>query len=167
MHNQLIKYSIGVPINIKYADRYAEVKFGYFRGLFEQTNFADNISRISPISLYENTMSALAGTDITSVTQFIDAVKAYRKDVIEYIRVRTNNFSSPIFFTPCTKEEMKTRPKEDDATPLDLRDLPRFSHRADIAGSLRRVIPDLAFLIFGNVLFFALAFLAFSRYDVR
>jgi ABC-type transport system involved in multi-copper enzyme maturation permease subunit len=167
MHNELIKYSIGVPINIKYADKYAEVKFGYFRGLFEQTNLADNISRISPISLYENTMSALAGTDIASVTQFIDAVKAYRKDVIEYIRVRTNNFSSSTFFTPCTKEEMKTRPKEDDAPPLDLRDLPRFSHRADIVGSLRRVIPDLAFLIFGNVLFFAIAFLAFSKYDVR
>jgi len=33
--------------------------------------------------------------------------------------------------------------------------------------TLRRVIPDLALLIFGNVLFFAMAFAAFLGYDVR
>lgn len=168
MHNRLIDYSIGVPVDIKYADKYAEVEFGRLRGLFEQTRLANNLSRISPISLYEKVMSGLAGTDMGSLRQFIDAVKAHRNDIIEYMRSRTDNFSSSSFFTPCTKEEMESpRPKADDAPPLDLRDLPRFVYKADIIGSLRRVIPDLALLVFGNVLFFALAFVAFSRYDVR
>ena len=168
IYNKQIDYSIGVPIVIKYADKYAEVEDGYLLGLFEQTRLADNISRTSPISLYENVMSALAGTDMASVRQFIDAVKAHRKDIIEYMRSRTDNFSSLSFFTPYTKEEMgPQRPKTDDAPPLDLRDLPRFVYKADIVGTLRRVIPDLAFLIFGNVLFFAMAFVAFLRYDVR
>jgi len=167
MHNSLIENSIGVPVKIKYADRYAEVEYGYLRGLIEQTHLANNISRISPVCLYENVMSALAGTDMASVRHFIDGVKLYRKDIIEYMRSRTNNFSSAIFFTPCTKEEIKTRPRTDDAAPLELSDLPRFSYKADMVTTLRRIIPDLAFLVLGNVLFFAVAFAAFTRYDVR
>jgi len=168
MENNLIRYGIGVPIEIKYADKYSEVEYGRLRSLFEQTRLADNLSRISPVFLYENVMSALAGTDMASFRYFIDAVKAHRNDVVEYIRSKTNNFSSPSFFTPCTMEETELHPLiNDDAPPLDLRDLPRFVYKADIIGSLRRVIPDLALLVFGNVLFFALAFAAFARYDVR
>lgn len=167
IHNELIDYSIGVPIDIRYADRYAEVEYSYLRGLIEQTRLANNISRTSPISLYENIMSALAGTDMAGIRHFIDAVKLYRKDIVEYMRSRTNNFSSTIFFTPCTKEEIKTRPRTDDAAPLELSDLPRFSYKADMVATLRRIIPDLALLILGNVLFFAIAFAAFLGYDVR
>lgn len=167
MNNLLIRSSIEVPIQIKYADRYAEVEYVYLHGLIAQTRLADNISRSSPICLYENVMSALAGTDIASFQHFIDAIKPYRKDIIEYIRARTENFSSPIFFTPCTKEEMKTEPSGDTAPPLELSDLPRFSYKVDMAATFRRIIPDLAFLILENVLFFALAFVAFLGYDVR
>jgi hypothetical protein len=167
IHNELIDCSIDVPIKIRYADRYAEVEYGYLRGLIEQTHLANNISRTSPVCLYENVMTALAGTDMASIRHFIDGVKLYRKDIIEYMRSRTNNFSSTIFFTPCTKEEIKTRPRTDDAAPLELSDLPRFSYKADMVATLRRIIPDLAFLVLGNVLFFAVAFAAFIRYDVR
>jgi ABC-type transport system involved in multi-copper enzyme maturation permease subunit len=167
MENSLIRYGIGVPIEIKYADKYSEVEYGHLRSLFEQKRLVDNLSRISPVSLYENVMSALAGTDMASFRYFMDGAKAHRNDIVEYIRSRTNNFSSPSFFTPCSMEETERHPIDDDAPPLDLRDLPRFVYKADIVGSLRRVIPDLAFLIFGSVLFFALAFVAFLRYDVR
>ena len=168
IHNTQINYRIEVPIDIKYADKYADVEDSYLRGLFEQTRLANNISRASPISLYENVMSALAGTDMASVRQFMDAVKVHRKDTIEYMRSRTDNFTSLSFFTPYKEEEKgPDRPKTDNAPPLDLSDLPRFTYNADITASLRRVVPDLAFLIFGSVLFFALAFVAFLRYDVR
>ena len=167
MENGLIQYGIGAPIEIKYADKYSEVEYGRLRSLFEQTRLADNLSRISPISLYENVMSALAGTDMASFRYFINGVKAHRNDIVEYIRSRTNNFTSPSFFTPCTMEETELHPIDNDAPPLDLRDLPRFVYKADIVGSLRKVIPDLALLVFGSVLFFALAFVAFLRYDVR
>ena len=113
-------------------------------------------------------MSALAGTDMDSVRQFMDAVKVHRKDIVEYMRSRTDNFSLLSFFTPYKEEEKgPDRPTTDNAPPLDLSDLPRFTYNADITTSLHRVIPDLAFLIFGSVLFFALAFVAFLRYDVR
>ncbi|UCG59658.1 MAG: ABC transporter permease subunit [Phycisphaerales bacterium] len=167
MHNLMVRYGVGVPIDVRYANKYSEVQYGYLRSLFEQTRLAASLSRLSPISLYENVMSALAGTDIASFRDFIDAVKVHRNDIVEYIRSRTNNFSSSSFFTPCTKEEMTTRPGGDTAPPLGLRDLPRFTYEPDIVGTLRRVVPDLTFLILGNVLFLAVAFVAFLRYDVR
>jgi len=167
IHNQTLEYSFEVPIKIEYADKYSEVKSGHLKSLFEQTRLSDNISRISPIALYEKVMSALAGTDMASFRRFIDAVKPYRNDIIEYTRSRTDNFSLPSFWTPCTKEEIRTRPNEDDAPPLELSDLPRFTYKSDLVGSLRRAIPDLAFLILGNVLFFAMAFAVFLKYDVR
>jgi len=167
IHNELLQYSIRVPIQIRYANKYSEIRNNYLRGLFEQTWLADNLSRISPISLYENIMSALAGTDVAGFRQFIEAVKPYRNDIIEYMRSRTDNFSKTIFFTPCTEEEIQTRPKGDTAAPLELSDLPRFTYEADIIGILRRIAPDFAFLILGNILFFAVAFAAFVGYDVR
>ena len=65
------------------------------------------------------------------------------------------------------KKELDSHREKDDAPPLELGDLPRFSYTPDTIGTLRRVIPDLALLVLGNVLFFAMAFLAFLRYDVR
>ncbi len=168
IHNTQIKYSINVPVEIEYADKYAEVEDSYLRGLFEQTRLADSISRTSPISLYENVMSALAGTDMANFRQFIDAVKEHRKDIVEYMRSRTDNFSSLSFFTPYKEEDKGSdQPNTDSDPPLDLRDLPRFTYKSDILGTLRRVIPDLALLILGNILFFAMTFVAFLRYDVR
>jgi ABC-2 type transport system permease protein len=167
-HNRTLQYTFEIPLRIKYANKYAEIKEDYHRGLFEQTALAARLSRISPISLYENIMSALAGTDTTSFRQFIDSVKPYRNDIIEYMRSRTDNFSTTSFWTPCTEEETETRPRSGDTAPtLDLDDLPRLTYKADLVGSLRRAIPDLAFLIFGNVLFFAMTFVAFQRYDIR
>lgn len=167
LHNTTLQYRIEVPLRIKYANKYADIKDSYFRSLFEQTNLVYRLSRFSPVSLYENTMSALAGTDMDSFRQFIDAVKLYRNDIVEYLRSRTNNFTSPIFWTPCTEEEIETRPNKDDAPTLNLQDLPRLVVKADLEGSLRRAIPNLTLLILGNVLFFAMTFVAFLRYDVR
>jgi len=167
MEYNLIRYGIGVPIEIKYAEKYAEAEYGRLRTLFEQRRRANNFARTSPMFLYESMMSALAGTDMASFQHFIEGVRGYRKDIIEYIRARTDNFRAAIFFTPCTKEEMVTRPRGDDAPPLDLSDLPRFRCEVDMAGIRRRVVVDLGLLVFENLLFFTLAFLAFVRYDVR
>ncbi len=92
-----------MPIEIKYADKYAEVEYGYLRGLFDQTRLAGNLSRISPISLYENVMSAMAGTDVASFRQFIDAVKPLRNDIVEYMRSERIPSLHHLFSRPALK----------------------------------------------------------------
>ena len=167
MHNMLLQQRITVPIAIKYAEKYWQVRYDHLRGLFDQKQFADNLARVSPICVYENIMATLAGTDMASFQRFIEAVRVYRNDIVEYLQVHTENFTAASFFTPCTEEEMERGSVNDDAPPLALHDLPRFRYEADVTGALRRVLPDLALLVLTNVLFFAAAVAAFLRYDVR
>ncbi|MBA7640853.1 hypothetical protein ES703_48524 [subsurface metagenome] len=177
MEDKQKQYSIRIPFEIKYADKFWEVKHSYLNSLSRQKKLADNLSRVSPLSLYGNTMSALAGTDVAGFQNFVESVKTHRNRIINYIHSKTENFSATSFFTPCTKEEMEqfdkslkgqgSRPDTSNTTSLDLRDLPRFSYQPDFIENLQRAIPDLGLLFFINVVFFTLSFAAFVRYDVR
>lgn len=183
------------PIKIKYADRFLEVKQKYLSNLFKQKYLANNISRMSPIFLYENVMSILAGTDLANSRQFYEKVKLHRKKVIGYIRSKTNNFSTPSYFTIakegdweehekilelCRQAQNETERKEAweaffkwkekkyaESPSVVQQDFPRFIYQSDIIKSLLSTIPDLTLLVIINVLFFALSLAAFLRYDVR
>lgn len=51
---------------------------------------------------------------------------------------------------------------------LDLRDRPRFHYRAgSLSERLDPVLPQVGLIVFFNILFFAVAFVSFLRYDVR
>ncbi len=65
-------------------------------------------SKISPIALYENIISALAGTDIANAQFFTTKAKNYRNEVINYIKSETGNFSSSSYFTQIGKEDAIT-----------------------------------------------------------
>ena len=183
------------PIKIKYADKFLEVKQKHLRNLFKQKYLANNFSRTSPISLFENIMSALAGTDLARAQYFMDRVRMHRNSVVAYIRSKTADFSSLSYFTRSKEGDweesqkifepfyqaqneadrkkavgasMKWREKKIAETPaLDLQDFPQFIYQPSVAKSFNRAIPDLALLAFISVLFFVLSFVAFVRYDVR
>jgi len=162
------------PLRIKYADRIWEVESGYLKTIWKQRHLADNLSRISPIFSYENATSVLAGTDLASFQYFVSRAKAYRDQIVEYIRSRTDNFRSSSYWTPFSKEYAsdygdgkREAPDIADHPRLNLEDLPPCTYRLDLAESVRRAIPDLALLVFANVLFFALSFVAFMKGDVR
>jgi ABC-type transport system involved in multi-copper enzyme maturation permease subunit len=183
------------PVKIKYADKFLEVKQKHLSNLFKQKYLANNFSRTSPISLFENIMSALAGTDLARAQYFMDRVRMHRNNVVDYIRSKTADFSSLSYFTRskegdweesrkmlgpsrvATNEAVrkrvldafyKWRDKKIAETPaLDLPDFPQFIYQPSVARSFSRAIPDLALLAFISVLFFVLSFVAFMRYDVR
>jgi len=107
MVNYQKRYSLWLPLQIKYADKLWEVEHGYLNSLSNQRNLANNLSLISPISLYDNVMSALAGTDITSFQSFVTAVKTHRNIIIDYIRSKTVSFTLTSFFTPCKEGDFE------------------------------------------------------------
>jgi ABC-type transport system involved in multi-copper enzyme maturation permease subunit len=165
------------PVKIKYADRLWEVEHSYLNSLFKQKYLAKNISRLSPISLYENAMSAMAGTDLASSRYSMDRVRTYRNSVIDYIRSKTNNFSSLSYFTRSKKGDWEEyqrmgwkrwrEKKLAETPPLDLQDLPQFDYEPEFIRNLQTAIADIGLLLFMNVCFFTLSFVAFLRYDVR
>jgi len=182
------------PLTVEYADRFWEAERGRFDSLCEQRRLADRLASISPMSLYDGTMSALAGTDLAAFQRFMDGVRTYRAQTVEYVRLKTNGFSSPSFFTPCTDEEVEeyerfleqarhVKSQEEAAalyegvrtrwekafanTPsLDLRDFPAFTMPKALGG-IGRAVPCLVSLIVVNLLFFGLSYVGFIKYDVR
>jgi ABC-type transport system involved in multi-copper enzyme maturation permease subunit len=187
--------SLTIPIKLKYADKSIAIEQSNLNSFFAQKDLARSLSFISPISTYEDVMAILAGTDLSSFQDFIDQVRSHRNEVLEYIRSKTDNFSSPSFFAVCSEAEsteytrlfVQTIEAKDEqakakaeqalkewerenpvkAVPLNLRDFPWFKYRPSPAAALRKAIPDLATLIIMNVVLFGMCFAAFARYDVR
>ena len=173
------------PLYIKYADELWQIEHHHFKSLLRQKQLAENFSRISPISMYGHIISILANTDTASCQYYIDRAKAHREEVIEYLRLKTDNFSSSSFFTQCTEADMTVYQEYLDGKtpenafqkwkekkiaqmlPLDLRDFPQFIYQLSVAKSFNRIILDFALLFFINVLFFILSFIAFLKYDIR
>ncbi|MFC1793365.1 ABC transporter permease [Planctomycetota bacterium] len=186
---------LGNSYSIKCAQKTWEIEHGYLNDLLKQKELVEKLSMISPISLYGNVISPISGSDLASFQYFIDGAKTYRNQVFEYIRTKTDNLSSPSYFTPCPEEEMRKygemrnqienalneaeKTKAQEAfnkwwngrsairPALGLRDLPRFSYKSSMLNNLQRAALDLGLLMFINVLFLALSFIAFVRYDVR
>lgn len=179
-------YAIRASLEIKYADKLWEIEHGYLVSQLKQKYLANNFSRTSPICLYENVMSALAGTDLANSKYFMDKVKKHRSSVIDYIRSKTDNFSSLTYFTRSKEEDWeiadkhlqgevstvafhkwRARKMKEKTLSLDLQDFPKFTHQSGIIDNFKRVFFDLMLLVVINVIFFALSFVAFVRYDVR
>jgi ABC-type transport system involved in multi-copper enzyme maturation permease subunit len=187
--------ALTIPVKLKYADKYLSIEQSNLNSFFAQKDLARALSYISPISTYENLMAVLAGTDLTSFQDFIKQVRAHRNEVVEYVRSKTDNFSSPSFFASCTEAEsaeftklyVQAKEAEDEQTkaraeqalkeweqknvkepvPLDLQDFPWFKYRPSAAADLRRAMSDLAILLVTNVFLFGMCFAAFARYDIR
>jgi hypothetical protein len=187
--------SLTIPIKLKYADKSLGIEQSNLNSFFAQKDLARSLSYVSPISTYEDVMAILAGTDMTSFQDFIDQVRTHRNEVVEYIRSKTDNFSSPSFFAVCSEAEsseytrlyVQTIEAKDEqakakaeqalkewerenpvkAASLDLQDFPWFRYRPSSAAALRKAIPDLAGLLIMNVVLFGMCFAAFARYDVR
>jgi hypothetical protein len=186
---------LAVPIQLTYANKSLNIEQSFLNGFFQQKHLAHHLAQISPISIYENVMSVLAGTDLSGFRDFINQVRIHRSQVIEYIRSRTNNFSSASFYATCTEEQCteytklyvqskeaqdeqaKVKAKEAlqewerenlvEPAPLKFKDFPWFKYRPSFTVSLRNALPDLATLLIMNVVLFAMYFTAFGRYDVR
>jgi ABC-type transport system involved in multi-copper enzyme maturation permease subunit len=184
-----------VPMKLAYANKLWDIEQSYLNGFFRQENLAHHLSLISPISTYENVMAVLAGTDLTGFRDFINQIRNHRNQVIEYIRSKTEDFSSASFYATCNEEQcteytklyvqskeaqdeqakakaelaLKEWEKENlkEPAPLDLQDFPWFKYHPSAAANFRRAMPDLAVLLITNVFLFGMCFAAFARYDVR
>ena len=190
-------YPITEPRKIQCIDKLLDVKAAYLSSLVRQKETADILAGATPIVLCERLMSTLAGTDFGNFGSFKSRVRAYRHEVADYIRDRTANFTSPIYFTPSKEGDQERffetffKPYDEvqdkalkaklyetamqkylqaanDAPTLALDDFPEFMYRSQsLTTTLQQAIPAVGLLIFEGLLFFALSFVAFLRYDVR
>ncbi len=180
----LIRYAqkiwpVAGPMTIDYADKEWQLRKTYLEKLESQESLAELFSLISPLSTYENLISALSRSDAAGSKRFYEQAAEYRRQLVKYLEDK-KAFSS-IRYVATVKEEHLFEPKdikeyselrekyeEKNPQPLNLEDLPRFHFSTEnIAATVKRILPGLGLLSFTGILFFLCAYVAFLKYDVR
>jgi len=115
-----------------------------YRNKFNRlVKLSKNISRISPVSSFVYAVTDLAGTGIGEEDNFKRAVISYNNNI----------------FPEISAAVMDRKPRQYPAFQYNYRELPEVFARGTLF--------DMSWLIFFNILFFALSYLAFVQYDVR
>ncbi len=127
-----------------------------------QQKYAFNLARVSPSASFSLAATRLAGTSLGLKEHFIDEAYGYQRSYVEFIRDKTG--MSP------RGGVVMLMVNDDDAeeTMIDPGEIPEFDyHGSDLKADLSIASMDIGLLALFNIIFFAGAFAAFLRYDVR
>lgn len=127
-----------------------------------QQNLALNLARLSPTAALSLANAELAGTSLELQNRFYDEATVYRKQFNSFLNKKTGmNVGGRMFV-------MQVTDGEEEPEAIDATELPAFEYRAASLGeSFERALVDIGILAVFNLLFFAGAFISFTRYDVR
>ena len=126
---------------------------------FVQQNLALNIARISPAASFSLAASDLAGTSLELKQRFTESANAYQNTYAQFINEKTDGLGGGWWsrMSPTNSDE-----------PIDPFELPTYAYEEPPADELiNGALPDIGLLMLFNLLFFAGAFVAFLKYDVR
>lgn len=127
-----------------------------------QASLAMNLSRISPVSCYTYIVSSLAGTGAAGLDNFVENARRFQDEVKTaiYDNYIDKTYSVAGFTTG------GVRPVEGfDATTLSL---PEMRYRyPTLVEALQAGWTDILLLFLFSILFFSIAFIRFTKYDVR
>ncbi len=133
----------------------------------ERERLAFLLARAAPPAAFQIAALNIAGTNVTLKTRYEESMKAYRSSFAQFVEVKR-----------AEEREERTRSQQGGGiirmlragggTPIDASGMPRFEPPDQIlADAISPSLIDLALLAFYSVAFFAGAFVAFLRYDVR
>ena len=119
----------------------------------QNAKFADALSRISFADTYHFAVGAIAGTDRQRYNDFIADSRAYKREIVEYLKDK-KAFSSRAWFST-------------DKGAAELTDLPVFKQRRlSLSESFSRASIDILILLAWNIVLFMTAYVSFLRYDM-
>jgi ABC-type transport system involved in multi-copper enzyme maturation permease subunit len=128
-----------------------------------QRTLAFSLARISPAAQLSLAVSSLAGTSLELKEHYLQEATAYQAKYAQFMKEKTGINTGGGMMVVQVRDEGDEEPE-----PIDLGELPVFEFRpVGFARSLGAAIVDLGLLALGNLVFFAAAFVAFGRYDVR
>jgi len=141
------------PLRIAYADKAEEILKQPGEARSRNAKFADALARISFADVYHFAVGAIAGTDRENYNDFIEGARAYKRELVEYLKDK-KAFSSRAWFST-------------DQGKAELTDLPVFRHRRlSVSESFSRASVDILILLAWNIVLFMLAYVSFLRYEL-
>ncbi len=140
-------------LRVEYTDKAEEILKEPAEAREKNSKFADALSRISFADTYHFAVGAIAGTDRQRYNDFIESSRAYKREIVEYLKDK-EAFSSRAWFS-------------NDKGDAALTDLPVFQHRRlSLSESLSRASMDILILLAWNIVLFMVAYVSFLRYDL-
>ena len=119
------------------------------------------IARLSPASAFSLAAANLAGTSLDLKRRYLESADTYQEVYARFIEEKTGDRGG--FFI-----SIRGANDDEEPDPIDPYELPAFEYRQPEAAELvGAAVPDLGLLALFNLIFFAGAFVAFLRYDVR
>lgn len=129
----------------------------------QQERIAFSLARISPSAMFSLAASHLVGTALDLKQHFQSETSGYQQAYAQFMKEKTGmNLGSGMMVIKLTMDD------EEEEKPIDPHELPVFEyHPQPISRSINDALFDIGGLAFLNILFFAVAFVGFLRYDVR
>ncbi|MEE9169414.1 MAG: ABC transporter permease [bacterium] len=129
----------------------------------QQELLAFSLARISPAASFSLAAANLAGTSIGLQQHFIDEATAYQRVYAQFMKEKTGmNLGGHVMMFRMQAGE------EEEPEPIDPHELPGFDYReVQLGKTVGDMMIDFGILALFNVVFFAGAFVAFLKYDLR
>ena len=143
----------------EHADAKSRLDDEHLNKQFAQVDFTQQITRLSPASIYKYALESLAGTGFTRHKRFVQQARRYRKQFIDFIKSEdsADNESYHVYFV---KEGLSQK-------PVAFNSIPKFSEKMTVGITLGGAVLDLMLLVSLALLLFMAAVLAFLRSDVK
>jgi len=130
----------------------------------QQERLAFGLARVSPSALFSLAASTLAGTAIDLKQNFLAEANGYQGAFAHFMKEKTGlNLGGDVILFRVNDDG-----EDEQEKAIDPRELPEFAyHKTPLPEVLNASMLDVGLLMLFNILFFAGAFVAFLRYDVR
>lgn len=128
-----------------------------------QERVAFSLARVSPSAVFSLASTTLASTGLDLKEHFVNEATAYQQSYASFIKEKTGmNLGGGFIMMRVTTDN------EEKKKAIDPLELPEFTyHKQERARVLQAALFDFGLLAGFNLLFFAGAFVAFLRYDLR
>lgn len=145
------------------ANRIRQLEQDYINKRDVQAALAMNLSRISPVSCYTYLIAELSGTGLSAPERFVKNAQRYQEAVREavYDKYIIKRYSNTTGSSASSVDYVEGF----DPSKTSLPEM--YYRHHTLAGALQAGWADILLLFLFNILFFAIAFLRFRKYDVR
>ena len=126
---------------------------------FAQIEFTQQVTRLSPASIYKYAMESLSGTGFARHQRFVQQTRRYRQQFVDFIKSEdsADKESYHVYFV---KEGLSQK-------PVAFNSIPKFSEQLTLGIAFEGAMLDMTLLVSLALLLFMAAVLAFLRSDVK
>jgi ABC-type transport system involved in multi-copper enzyme maturation permease subunit len=136
-------------VNMERGQAVDKLKQGFLKEFTGQSNFARNMSRLSPAGCFSNASEAIVNSDIGAYDRFVEMVRQFWHQHVEYRKKR---------------EKLLQEENVEEARKMEAPKEPTVTY--PLADSVRRASPDIAILILFTGLCFIAAYALFARCEL-